>query len=105
MASGAYYPESLVGDDCNPGRPIPILLTHGDGDTTVPYHGKPNNGDNTEPDIDDFAKAWAERNGYIPATWTYTQSTPHDKATLWTWGGYGAPGQVKRYRVKGMGHI
>ncbi|KAL1707874.1 Alpha/Beta hydrolase protein, partial [Schizophyllum commune] len=103
LASGAYYPQSLVGDACKPGRPIPIILTHGDADTTVPYHGKPNNGDSTEPDIDNFVEDWAERNGYsfVPTT----HSKPHDQTNLWAWGGFGAPGQVKRYRVTGMGHI
>ncbi|KAI4526760.1 alpha/beta-hydrolase [Schizophyllum commune Loenen D] len=103
LASGAYYPQSLVGDACKPGRPIPIILTHGDADTTVPYHGKPNNGDSTEPDIDNFVEDWAGRNGYsfVPTT----HSKPHDNTNLWAWGGFGAPGQVKRYRVTGMGHI
>ncbi|TRM57867.1 Alpha/Beta hydrolase protein [Schizophyllum amplum] len=103
MASGAYYPAALPGDACQPGRQVPILLTHGTGDTTVPYNGKPHKGDGTEPNIDDFSKNWAQRNGF--AAKAYAQASPHDNTDLWAWGGAGDRGQVKRYRVKDMQHV
>lgn len=51
---GAY---SQLPGGCNPTRPIPIIIFHGDDDRVVPYEGR-----GTLPNIPDWAAAWADRN-------------------------------------------
>ncbi|KIK62379.1 carbohydrate esterase family 1 protein, partial [Collybiopsis luxurians FD-317 M1] len=70
--SAALYPGTLPGVDtsdtstaCDPKRVIPILISHGYNDTTIPYEGQSERSgskDYRTPNIDDFAKAWATRN-------------------------------------------
>ncbi|KAL1660169.1 Alpha/Beta hydrolase protein [Schizophyllum commune] len=104
LISGAYYPDALPGSDCKPGRKVPVLISHGDADTTIKFSGESSkDADEDLPSIDDFAKNWAYRNGWEKDT--YNTSQPHDDTNLWTWGGEGAAGQVRRYRIKGMDHI
>ncbi|TRM58706.1 Alpha/Beta hydrolase protein [Schizophyllum amplum] len=104
LISGAYYPDSLSGDDCKPGRKVPVLISHGDADETIKFDGETSDDDEEElPSINDFAENWAYRNGYEKDD--YEMSQPHNDTNLWTWGDDGDEGQVRRYRIKGMDHI
>lgn len=70
--SAALYPDTLPGVDasdtstaCNPKRQIPILISHGYNDTTIPYLGQTERDGSTDyrtPNIDSFAESWAKRN-------------------------------------------
>ncbi|KAI5891007.1 carbohydrate esterase family 1 protein [Schizophyllum commune H4-8] len=108
MASGAYYPASHPGSKCDPGRKVPVLLTHGDGDPTVHFQGEnPKTKTNLHnlPFISDFAKDWAERNGHERDSYDCSRLNGDDDVHLWTWGNDGDAGQVRRYRVLGMTHM
>ncbi|KAL1742192.1 carbohydrate esterase family 1 protein [Schizophyllum fasciatum] len=105
IASGAYYPRSGRGDACQPARKIPLLLTHGDNDTVVPYAGKHKDDVHwNSPDIDAFVEDWAKRNGFAADAYDETAVAAYN-ATLWTWGGQGDAGQIKRFKVGGMPHM
>src|SRR6266496_1133785 len=55
--SGAYN----FWQDCNPSRPVPVLAFHGLDDNLVPYTG--GTPKLMEPPIEEWAAAWAARNG------------------------------------------
>ncbi|MBU1880316.1 MAG: hypothetical protein KJ734_15315, partial [Chloroflexi bacterium] len=52
--SGAY----LFWQDCQPGRPVPVLAFHGTADRIVPYEGGQG-----LPFVREWAETWAARNG------------------------------------------
>lgn len=54
--AGAYPPLDMA---CNPSRPVPVIAFHGDADPIVPYLGS----ESDFPPIQDWAAAWAARNG------------------------------------------
>ncbi|TRM67175.1 carbohydrate esterase family 1 protein [Schizophyllum amplum] len=115
LASGAYYPAAHPGSSCKPGRKVPVLMTHGDGDPQVHYHGEHTNASSHSarlsrlPNISHFAKDWAERNGFERDGYKCTRMEGTDKVHIWTWGGDDDDDedavQVQRYRVLGMNHI
>ncbi|GAB2861680.1 hypothetical protein GCM10022221_71690 [Actinocorallia aurea] len=82
---------------CAPGRPVPIVLLHGDDDTIVPYTTVP-----------PAAAFWAARNGCS----TQTKETalpdldPADRTTVdrITYLGCPAAAPVVLYRIRGGGH-
>ncbi|KZV91833.1 alpha/beta-hydrolase [Exidia glandulosa HHB12029] len=106
IVSGAMYPGTLPDSECSPGRPLPVYISHGVVDQTIPYLGRPydSSGDTIyrTPNIDDFAAAWADRNGL--AGTDYCQKAVHGTAQERVWGSSGAKGQVRRIRVDGLGH-
>jgi polyhydroxybutyrate depolymerase len=59
--AGAY---SLPLEQCNPGRPMPVIVFHGTEDQIVPYHGSEETRQGYGlPDIPEWVKAWAVKNG------------------------------------------
>ncbi|EJD43594.1 alpha/beta-hydrolase [Auricularia subglabra TFB-10046 SS5] len=106
IVSGAMYAGTRPGDTCSPGKPLPVFISHGVVDQTIPYVGRPFDNTNdtayATPDIDAFAAAWAARNGL--GAGDYCQKRVHGSALERTWGSGGAKGEVKRLRVEGLGH-
>ncbi|GAA3207529.1 hypothetical protein [Actinocorallia longicatena] len=99
----AYVPVSgqltdqAARDACHPGRPVPIVLIHGDGDFVVPYGQAP-----------DSARFWARNNG-CAATTTDTNlpdKAPGDNTTVvrHDYTGCPATAPVILYEIKGGGH-
>ncbi len=58
IVAGAYYPQSRTG--CDAAGPMPMMIIHGTGDTTIPYAG---DADRDLPGVEDWAAGWADRNG------------------------------------------
>ncbi|HSM25843.1 MAG TPA: hypothetical protein VK856_13350, partial [Anaerolineaceae bacterium] len=59
--SGAYV---IAWEDCNPTRPVPAIIIHGDNDTIVPFEGGPSESfDVPFPNIPNWVEELAERNG------------------------------------------
>src|SRR6266487_501169 len=74
--SGAYN----FWQNCNPSRPVPVLAFHGLDDNIVPYEG--GTPKIMEPPIEEWAAAWATRNG---CSSTPSITTPVDTVTVRTW--------------------
>ncbi|MDX6741000.1 hypothetical protein [Actinocorallia sp. A-T 12471] len=99
FAAFAPVAGRLVGLDgsCAPGRPVPIVLLHGDGDFVVPYSVAP-----------PAAAFWARNNGC--STETAAEALPDldptDRTTVEriTYLGCPADGPVVLYRIIGGGH-
>jgi poly(3-hydroxybutyrate) depolymerase len=96
----AYAPVAGQLNDqasCRPGRNIPIVLIHGDGDFIVPY--------TTAPPAADF---WARNNGCgaIPASVDLPDLDPKDNTTVvrHTYPDCPGDGPVVLYQIKGGGH-
>ena len=53
--AGAYTQH----EECDPVRPVPMMIFHGDADPVVPYNGA----GELFPPVEDFAAGWAVRNG------------------------------------------
>jgi poly(3-hydroxybutyrate) depolymerase len=96
----AYVPVSGQLNDqaaCHPGRPVPIVLIHGDGDPLVPYSTAP-----------EAARFWAGNNGCGTAT-TDTDLPdidPNDNTTVTRHDYRDCPASapVILYQIKGGGH-
>ncbi|TDD87482.1 hypothetical protein E1293_07720 [Actinomadura darangshiensis] len=96
----AYAPVSGQLEDqgaCHPGRHVPMLMIHGDGDFIVPYSGATS-----------AAPFWARNNG-CAATTTDTDlpdTHPDDNTTVTrhTYNGCPADAPVLLYQIKGGGH-
>jgi polyhydroxybutyrate depolymerase len=58
--AGAY---SAIPGGCQPSRPVPVIAFHGKADSIVPYEGRPEVNGVSLPGIEQWAAAWAERNG------------------------------------------
>jgi polyhydroxybutyrate depolymerase len=97
--AGAYlYPE----EDCLPARPVPAILFHGTADPIVPYTGGPSNSFGYPfPDVADFARGWAERDGCnLPP-----ESIPARGDTDgMRYGGCSEDAEVVFYTIHGGGH-
>ncbi len=73
--AGAYhYPR----EDCDPGRPVPVIAFHGLEDQVVPYMGGVSSRDEryTFPPIEDWATSWAANNA-CTSTLTEVKVTEH----------------------------
>lgn len=93
--SGAYN----FWQDCNPARPIPVLAFHGLDDNIVPYEGS--NPQALTPSIENWAQAWAERNG---CSATPKITTPVETVTVRTWSGCKQNADVILYTLADHGH-
>jgi polyhydroxybutyrate depolymerase len=93
--SGAYN----FWQDCTPARPVPVLAFHGLDDKIVPYEG--NTPQIMTPPIEDWAAAWAARNG---CSSTPEITTPVDTVTVQTWSTCKNNADVILYTLAGHGH-
>lgn len=93
--SGAYN----FWQDCNPARPIPVLAFHGLDDHLVPYNG--GTPASMEPPIEEWASAWATRDG---CNATPIITTPVDTVTVHTWSGCQSNAEVILYTLANHGH-
>ncbi len=93
--SGAYN----FWQDCNPSRPMPVLAFHGLDDNIVPYEG--GTPKIMEPPIEEWAAAWATRNGCssIPSI-----TTPMETVTVRTWSDCQNNADVILYTLANHGH-
>ena len=93
--SGAYN----FWQDCNPSRPMPVLAFHGLDDHLVPYTG--GTPPSMEPPIEEWAAAWARRDGCAadPAI-----TTPVETVTVRTWSGCQSSAEVILYTLANHGH-
>ncbi|KAJ7598130.1 carbohydrate esterase family 1 protein [Mycena floridula] len=97
--AAALYAGTHPFDGCSPGRPVPIITFHGTADTQIPYKGE-RDGDLTTPDIEDWRRAWAVRNGCREDPTKITK--PHDRTTKSEWDC--GPGTVIGETVGGLKH-
>ncbi len=88
--AGAY----TFHDDCRPGRPVPILIFHSRDDKVVPFTGS-----FQTPDLDQFAAAWARRNGCAGQA---VESEPTPRARLSQWSN--CDGSTALYALADTGH-
>ncbi|KAL1692014.1 Alpha/Beta hydrolase protein [Schizophyllum commune] len=102
MSSPALYPGTRP-DTCAPDRQVPILIAHGTSDGTIPYGGRRWGTPYEVPNIDDFAKGWASRNGLVADN--FGTAEPFARTQLWAWGGEGARDRVERLKVDGLEHV
>ncbi|WWC68383.1 uncharacterized protein I206_102308 [Kwoniella pini CBS 10737] len=73
LISPALYQEALSFSGCLPSRPIPILHSHGIEDDDTPFKGRSRSENwlfGPEPNVNNFRKRWALRNGHPPSTLT-----------------------------------
>ncbi len=85
--------------DCNPSRPLPVLAFHGLDDNVVPYAG--GTPSFMEPPIEEWAAAWAGRDGCASAP---VITAPVAGVTLRTWSDCGGSAEVILYTLEGHGH-
>jgi polyhydroxybutyrate depolymerase len=93
--SGAYN----FWQACTPSRPIPVIAFHGLADKIAPFEGAEH--DNILPPIEEWAAAWAERNGCDPEP---TETVEVESVTREAWGNCEQGADVVLYRIDGMGH-
>ncbi len=93
--SGAYN----FWNDCDPSRPVPVLAFHGLDDNVVPYDGGAPLF--MEPPIQDWASAWAARNGCSASP---TESSLEGGVTVQTWSGCRENADVILYTLADHGH-
>jgi polyhydroxybutyrate depolymerase len=98
-AAGAYlFPAA----ECNPDRPVPAILFHGTADPIVPFAGGPSQSfEYPFPDIQDFARGWAARDGCDPEP--EILPTQGDVDGL-HYGGCAGGADVVFYTIHGGGH-
>jgi polyhydroxybutyrate depolymerase len=93
--AGAFYPET--GENCHPGRPVPMLEFHGRADSRLPYEG-----DEPElPAVPDWMAVWAGRNGCHEQP---TDARIEPDVTVSTWSGCTDQAEVRLVTVDDGGH-
>jgi polyhydroxybutyrate depolymerase len=85
--------------NCYPSRPVPVLAFHGLDDQIAPYAGVGRG--NVEPPIQDWASAWAKRNGCDPAPAALSQTAT---MTVEQWQNCEAGSKVILYTLANHGH-
>lgn len=103
--SAALYPETHPITGCAPGRPIPLINSHGLVDQTVPFYGNNNtNVSRVEPSIPTWRRDWALRNGCsaFQANHSLTADNIRPNTTGYFWDCPGAP--VEAVTVSNLGH-
>lgn len=109
LAGAASVAGTIAVSDCEPERPIPILVIHGTDDQNVPYAG----GTGSEAfnraayiSIEQEFRDWAERNRCSPEEPIVTQVAPHasDGKSVEHRAFTGCAAPVERYTVHGGGH-
>jgi len=108
MISGAYYPPAEPNSTtCKPGKKVPVLISHGLNDTTVPYGGKNPGKSTAEPNITIFAQDWAARNGNnISQPVTHVVNLFHGvtPTDFTIWGSNTTAGNTWFFQVDNLGH-
>ncbi|WVQ82457.1 hypothetical protein IAT38_004586 [Cryptococcus sp. DSM 104549] len=106
--SPALYQGTFAFHGCSPSRPVPIFHSHGVEDDDTHYHGRTPEGGGfgPEPDVRQWRREWAERNGCVG---TYAGGWAEPKVEeiykgVWeeVWD---CPGtEVRALTVEGLGH-
>ena len=100
MAAAALYTDTPSrGADCTGKRPRAILEAHGTADHTIPYNGRKSG---LTPNIPDWTRRWAERNGCAPSEDPVIASPSWGQNTT-----YSCPGTqtfIQQYLVDDLGH-
>jgi polyhydroxybutyrate depolymerase len=91
--SGGYPP----GQECLPGRPVPVVAFHGTADKLIPYAGQ---GSLLLP-AREWAAAWAARDG---CALTPTITFQYGEVTGETWNNCREGTKVTFYTIEGRGH-
>ncbi|HUO61852.1 MAG TPA: PHB depolymerase family esterase [Candidatus Bathyarchaeia archaeon] len=94
VESGAMYPPE---QSCKPARPVPMIVTHGDQDPTVPYYGSVLR--HLAP-VEKWTAMRAALNNCSDPTTTY----PGSDITLTEWNKCQHGAEVESYRIVGGGH-
>jgi polyhydroxybutyrate depolymerase len=95
--SGGYSPAQ----ECEPGRPVPVVGFHGTADQLIPYEGDAATGGRLLLPAKEWAAAWAARNGCNPTPAVTYQGS---EVTGETWSGCQAGADVVFYTIEGGGH-
>lgn len=90
--SGGYFRA----EECQAGRPVPVIAFHGTADHLIPYEGQ-----GPLLPAREWAAAWAARNGCAP---TPTVTFQHGQVTGETWSGCREGADVVLYTIAGGGH-
>jgi polyhydroxybutyrate depolymerase len=92
----------LPWDECNPSRPEPAIVFHGDADPYIPFKGGPSPMfDFPFPRVDDWVQTLAERNGCL----TEPQALPDSgEASGVQYTGCDQGAEVIYYTIHGGGH-
>lgn len=88
-------------EECEPTRPVPVIAFHGTEDPLVPYEGEKSENKTGLPSIQEWAAAWAARNGCDPEPVSVTKS---ESATTETWENCTDDATVILYTIAGGGH-
>ena len=92
----------LPWDECNPSRPEPAIVFHGDADPYIPFEGGPSpTFDFPFPRVDDWVQTLAERNGCL----TEPRALPDSgEASGVQYTGCDQGAEVTYYTIHGGGH-
>ncbi len=85
--------------DCNPTRPLPVMAFHGLQDQLAPYEG--GGFDVMMPPVEDWAAAWAMRDGCARAPGI---TSPTGGVTVRTWSDCKGNAEVILYSIADEGH-
>lgn len=87
--------------ECEPTRPVPVVAFHGTADPVVPYEGEKGENATGLPSIQEWAAAWAARNGCDPEPVSAIKS---ESTTAETWENCTDSATVTLYTIAGGGH-
>ena len=109
MASLGSTMDTILFNECNPERTLPMLLLMGTEDPFVPYNGGPMNGNVTDI-VSNFElfNFWSQNNGCNPSIDSFdlpnTNSTDNSSVTVFEQTGCFCDTKVVHYRINGGGH-
>ncbi|MFC2029360.1 alpha/beta hydrolase family esterase [Chloroflexota bacterium] len=84
-------------DECEPLRPVSVLVIHGTDDPIIPYHGN----ERDTPPVHSWVQAWGERNGCDGEP---SPSRPYPDVLQETWENCAEGAEVTLLSLEGGGH-
>jgi polyhydroxybutyrate depolymerase len=104
IAAIAPVAANAYGGPCDPSRPVPMLVIHGDADSVVPYEGS-----EYDPAVEDWVSGWATRNGCAadPAEREASVETEAGEITIHiqNWQDCDEDADVRLHTYEGWGHF